>query len=97
MAGKQGENKPRDAGKEVQEQELAGAMVSQLETATGHKNLSTGKMAASRADVGKSETSPAHERITAPDIPRVLNFEQQLKEIDDAINRSVSTINSIPN
>ena len=72
-------------------------MVSQLETATGHKNLSTGKMAASRADVGKSETSLAHERITAPDIPRVLNFEQQLKEIDDAINRSVSTINSIPN
>ncbi|KAK7860485.1 hypothetical protein CFP56_036742 [Quercus suber] len=43
----------------------------------------------------KAITTPAHERIVKPDIPRGLNFEQQIKEIDDAINGSVSSLNSI--
>ena len=54
-------------------------------------------MAEARADVGKDVASPANVHIKNPDSSHVLDFEQQLKQIDDVINGSVSALNSVTN
>lgn len=76
---------------------MARGAVSLLAMASGHNNLpdETGRVAASRADVEKAVTNPAYRCIEKSDFPRVLNFEQQLKDIDDTINGGISASNSV--
>ena len=97
MAEKQGENRSGEGGREVLERSLAGVAVSTLATASGHENLpvETMRVAASRVDVAKDVATPTHVCIKTPDSLHVLNFEQQLKEINDTINGSVSALNSV--
>ena len=99
MAEKQGEIRTGEGGRKVLERRLAVVMASTLVTVSGHANLSkiTVNRAATRADVEKDVASPANVCIKNPDSSLDLNFEQQLKEINDAINGSVPALNSVTN
>ena len=62
----------------------------------GRDILSTSAVSgeASRADVEKDMAGPANVRIKIPDSSLRSNFEQQIKEIDDAINGNDPCLNS---
>ena len=66
-------------------------------TAKGRDTLSTNTVsgAALRADMEKDVACLANMRIKNPDSLLELNFEQQIKEIDDAINGNVPFLNSV--
>lgn len=96
MAGKQGENRSGEGARDVSERGLVGEAVSWLATVNARSSgpEDNERVAASRADVEKAVTMPAHGCIEKPDFPHGLNFEQQLQDIDDAINGSISALNS---
>ena len=81
------------------ERGVAGVMVSTPTTMKGRDTLSKSTVCgvASRANVEKDMASPANMCIKNPNSSLNLNFEQQIKEIDDAINGSVPSLNSVTN
>ena len=99
MAEKQGEIRSGEGGKEILERGVTGVEVPAPVMMSGHDNPPRikGSVAEARADVEKDGASPANVCIKNPDSSPALNFEQQLKEIDDAINGSVSDLNSVTN
>lgn len=96
MAGKQGENTFGEDERDAPERGLVGGPVSWSAAVSDQNNWTNkkGRVAASRADVDRAETMPAHGCIEKPDFQHALNFEQQLQDIDDAINGSISALNS---
>ena len=97
MAEKQGEIRFGEGGKEILERGVTRVEVPAPVTMSRHDNPPRikGSVAKARANVEKDGASPANVRIKNPDSSPALNFEQQLKEIDDAINGSVSDLNSV--
>lgn len=76
------------------EQKLDGGAISTPTPVSGYnKHLDeTVRVADLRADVERVTDSPAHARIRNQGFSHNLNFDQQIREIDDAINGNVSTM-----
>ena len=54
------------------------------------------RMVGARADMVDVNTLSSHIQVKIPTIPLISNFEQQLRDIDAAISREVSDVNTKP-
>ena len=80
-----------EGGEQTAERGVSGATPPTTATGRGRDALSTSpaREEGSRADVEEDVADPANVRIKIPEFSLDSNFEQQIKEIDDAINGNV--------
>lgn len=94
---KNGDSRIREEGAEIREHRKDG--ITGRATATDIPNNDNPGLAErlmeTRDDVVNIETLPGHIQIKIPKILLILNFEQQLRDIDAAISGEVSDVNSI--
>ena len=96
IPAKHGGNRSGEGDREDMERRLDGVVASTLAKASVNDNHQdkAARVVSSRANVGKEADTPDHVRNKNPDIPHISNFEQHLREIDIAINRNISDLNS---
>ena len=97
MAEKHGENRSGIGVREDMEQRMDGVVVYSKAKVSSDDNQPIETVATTSADVEKESDTPGHVHIKIPDTSHVLNFEQQIWELDAAINENISGMNLATN
>ena len=97
MAEKHGENRSGIGVREDMEQRMDGVVVYSKAKVSSDDNQPIETVATTSADVEKESDTPGHVHIKIPDTSHVLNFEQQIWELDAAINGNISGMNLATN